>query len=170
MQLEKVKTTLLNYCKEQGVESVRTSEGIFYRSVKTRYWTSDWEAMHDFVKTHDALELLEKRISQSALQEFLEDNPDLPQPEGLKAKSEYTLSVRKKMTTQFRPIEDVAKKLSVSTSTVRAWTRQGHIPDNAYIKIGQTYRYLVDETIAGLIKHNAEPDEVAVTEPAEDQQ
>ena len=61
MQLEKVKTTLLNYCKEQGVESVRTSEGIFYRSVKTRYWTSDWEAMHDFVKTHDALELLEKR-------------------------------------------------------------------------------------------------------------
>ena len=96
MQLEKVKTTLLNYCKEQGVESVRTSEGIFYRSVKTRYWTSDWEAMHDFVKTHDALELLEKRISQSALQEFLEDNPDLPKPEGLKAKSEYTLSVRKK--------------------------------------------------------------------------
>ena len=74
------------------------------------------------------------------------------------------------MTTRFRPIEDVAKKLSVSTSTVRAWTRQGHIPDNAYIKIGQTYRYLVDETIAGLIKHNAEPDEVAVTEPAEDQQ
>jgi len=95
-QLEKVKSTLLNYCKEQGVESVRTSEGIFYRSVKTRYWTSDWEAMHGFVKEHDALELLEKRISQSALQEFLEDNPDLPKPEGLKAKSEYTLSVRKK--------------------------------------------------------------------------
>jgi len=74
------------------------------------------------------------------------------------------------MTTQFRPIEDVAKKLSVSTSTVRAWTRQGHIHENTKIKIGQNYRYLVDETIAGLIKHNAEPDDVAVTEPAEHQQ
>jgi len=40
-QLDKVKGALLDYCKEQGVESVKTSEGLFYRSVKTRYWTSD---------------------------------------------------------------------------------------------------------------------------------
>ena len=38
-QLEKVKAALLAYCKEQGLESVKTSAGLFYRSVKTRYWT-----------------------------------------------------------------------------------------------------------------------------------
>jgi|TARA_R110000796_G_C14440322_1_gene422212 predicted site-specific integrase-resolvase len=74
------------------------------------------------------------------------------------------------MTTQFRPIEDLAKKLSVSTSTVRAWTRQGHIPDNAYIKIGQTYRYLVDEAIAGLIKHNAEPNTMIVDDTVDEKE
>ena len=35
-QMDKVKAALLDYCKEHGVESVKTSEGLFYRSVKTR--------------------------------------------------------------------------------------------------------------------------------------
>ena len=39
-QLDMVKQALLDYCAEQNIESVRTSEGLFYRSVKTRYWTS----------------------------------------------------------------------------------------------------------------------------------
>ena len=33
-KLDKVKAALLDYCKEQGLESVKTSEGLFYRSVK----------------------------------------------------------------------------------------------------------------------------------------
>jgi len=72
------------------------------------------------------------------------------------------------MTAQFKTIEELAKNLSVSTSTVRAWTRQGHIPENAYIKIGQTYRYLVDEAIEGLIKHNAPPNTM-ITDDAVDE-
>ena len=57
-QMDKVKTALLDYCKEQGVESVKTSEGLFYRSVKTRYWTSDWEQMHKFVLEHSVPEFM----------------------------------------------------------------------------------------------------------------
>ena len=94
-QLDQVKTALLNYCKEQGLESVKTSEGIFYRSVKTRYWTSDWEAMHKFVMEHSVPEFLEKRLNQTNVRTFLEENPDLV-PKGLNVDSEYVISVRKK--------------------------------------------------------------------------
>jgi hypothetical protein len=94
-QLDKVKTALLDYCKEQGVDSVKTSEGLFYRSVKTRYWTSDWEAMHRFVMEHNVPEFLEKRLNQTNVKTFLEENPDLV-PQGLNVDSEYVISVRKK--------------------------------------------------------------------------
>ena len=94
-KLDKVKAALLDYCKEQGLESVKTSEGLFYRSVKTRYWTSDWEAMHKFVMEHDVPEFLEKRLNQTSVKTFLEENPETV-PMGLNVDSEYIISVRKK--------------------------------------------------------------------------
>ena len=94
-QMDKVKTALLDYCKDQGVESVKTSEGLFYRSVKTRYWTSDWEQMHKFVLEHEVPEFMEKRLNQANVKTFLEETPDIV-PKGLNVDSEYTISVRKK--------------------------------------------------------------------------
>ena len=94
-KLDTVKAALLDYCKEQGLESVKTSEGLFYRSVKTRYWTSDWEAMHQFVMEHEVPEFLEKRLNQTNVKTFLEENPETV-PKGLNVDSEYIISVRKK--------------------------------------------------------------------------
>ena len=94
-QLDRVKAALLEYCKEQGVDSVKTSEGVFYRSVRTRYWTSDWEAMHQFVMEHNVPDFLEKRLNQTTVRTFLEENPEVV-PKGLNVDSEYVISVRKK--------------------------------------------------------------------------
>jgi hypothetical protein len=94
-QLDKVKKALLGYCKEQGVDSVKTSAGLFYRSAKTRYWTSDWSNMHEFVLEHEVPELLDKRLNQKNMKDFLEENPDLV-PKGLNVDSEYVVSVRRK--------------------------------------------------------------------------
>jgi phage host-nuclease inhibitor protein Gam len=93
-QLDKVKQGLLEYCKEHGVESVRTQHGLFYRTVKTRYWTGDWESMHKFIMEHGLPEFFEKRLNQSVVKEFLEQNPDLLPP-GLNVDAEYNISVRK---------------------------------------------------------------------------
>ena len=94
-QIDKVKRALLEYCKEQGVDSVKSSEGLFYRSAKTRYWTSDWANMQQFILDHEAPELLDKRLNQTNMKQFLEENPDLV-PKGLNVDSEYVISVRRK--------------------------------------------------------------------------
>lgn len=94
-QLDAVRAALLAYCKDHGVDSVRTAEGLFYRTVKQTYWTSDWEQMHKFILEHAEPSLLDKRINQKHMREFLEDNPDLL-PKGLNSNSTYTISVRKK--------------------------------------------------------------------------
>lgn len=94
-QQDKIKRALLDYCKEQGVDSVRTPAGLFYRTVKQRYWTNDWESMQKFIMEHNVPEFFEKRLNQTNVKQFIEENPDLV-PAGLNVDSEYVVSVRKK--------------------------------------------------------------------------
>jgi excisionase family DNA binding protein len=60
------------------------------------------------------------------------------------------------MSESFVPIEDVAKHFSVSISTVRAWVRQKHIPEDTYIKIGSTYRFRVSDVESALTSSKEE--------------
>lgn len=94
-KMGKVKGALLDYCKEHDIDSVRTKEGLFYRTVKTNYWTSDWNSMRQFIIEHKVPELLHERLHQTNLKEFLEANPELLPP-GLNVDSEYVVTVRRK--------------------------------------------------------------------------
>jgi|TARA_R110000787_G_scaffold25012_7_gene70549 hypothetical protein len=95
VQMDKVKRALLDYCAEHGLDSVKTPAGLFYRSVKTRYWTSDWESMYKFVLENEIPEFFDKRLNQASVKQYLEENPDLV-PKGLNVDSEYAIAVRKK--------------------------------------------------------------------------
>ena len=50
------------------------------------------------------------------------------------------------------PIEDVAKHFTVSVSTIRAWLRQGYIPRDTYMKLGNTYRFQLSKVVEALTK------------------
>ena len=86
--------TLLAICNEQNMDSVRTSGGTVSRRVSTRYWTSDWGAMHEFILKHEAPFLLEQRVHNGHMREFLEENENCL-PIGLQADSKYVVQVRK---------------------------------------------------------------------------
>lgn len=94
-QQDILKRALLDYCENHGLESVRTSAGLFFRSSKTKYWTSDWEAMHKFIMEHNVPEFLDKRLNTTNIKQFLEENPNTI-PDGLKIDKEFVISVRKK--------------------------------------------------------------------------
>ena len=94
-KMAKIKGALLDHCKEHNVDSVRTGEGLFFRTVKQNYWTSDWESMGKFVVEHNAPELLEKRLHQGNIKQFLEENPTLLPP-GINVDSEYSVTIRRK--------------------------------------------------------------------------
>ena len=94
-QLYTIKHAMLDHCEDHNVESVRTSEGLFFRSTKKKYWVSEWDAIHKLIVEENAPQLLDKRINQANMREFLEENPDL-KPEGLEIEEEVTISVRKK--------------------------------------------------------------------------
>ena len=94
-QMRVLKQKLLDISKETGVTSFKTENGTAYRTVKNRYWTNDWESFYTFMRNHGAMELLEKRIHQTNMREFLEDNPEA-HPPGLNVDQEYEITIRRK--------------------------------------------------------------------------
>ena len=93
-QQDAVRTALKDQLLSLGVKSVNTAEGTVILGTKTRYSTQDWDSFKEFIKEHDAVDLLEKRIAQTNMAQFLQENPNLVPP-GLNSSSEYTISVRK---------------------------------------------------------------------------
>lgn len=93
--LDTIEAQLLEACKAIGADSIRTPFGTISRTVKKRYWTNDWHSFYEFLKEHEVLELLEKRVAQTNMSTFLEENPDL-HPPGLNIDSRYSVVVRRK--------------------------------------------------------------------------
>ena len=93
-QLDVVEQELLAICKATGQDGGKTENGSFTRTVKVRYWTSDWDSMYQFIKDHDAPELLERRVHQGNFKEFLQENPD-KMPQGMNVDSRYSVTVRR---------------------------------------------------------------------------
>lgn len=93
-QLDLVTAKILEICNEQNLDSLRTPAGTVTRRTVTRYWTNDWEAMYRFIKEQDAPHLLEQRIHNGNMRQFLEENPDTL-PIGLNADTKYAITVRK---------------------------------------------------------------------------
>jgi hypothetical protein len=93
-QFDVVGNKLLEICNEQNMDSIRTPVGTISRRVSSRYWTSDWDSMYQFIKNNDAPFLLEQRIHNSNMRQFLEDNPE-KFPAGLQNERKYTVQVRK---------------------------------------------------------------------------
>jgi len=93
-QMDTLEAELLEICKATGQEGGKTEFGSFTRTIKTRYWTSDWDSMYTFVKEHGLPELLEKRIHQGNFKAFLAENPDLL-PAGTNVDSKYSVTVRR---------------------------------------------------------------------------
>ena len=93
-QMKVLAQEMLDVCKDMNADSIRTPHGTIIRSVKSRYWTNDWDSIYGFIEETGAFGLLEKRIHQTNMKDFLAENPDL-YPKGLNVESEYTVVVRR---------------------------------------------------------------------------
>lgn len=93
-QMETLQAEMNKLCRELGADSIKTTSGTIIRSVATKYYTTDWDSLYQFINTHQAPYLLEKRISNGAMRDFLEDNPDVF-PMGMNTDRAYSVTVRR---------------------------------------------------------------------------
>ena len=63
---------------EAGVESMKTSAGTVYQSVAMSATVQDKSAFMDYIKEHQAFDLLDVRANKTAVQDFVTENQDTP--------------------------------------------------------------------------------------------
>ena len=93
-QQAEIKNAMKDQMLALGSSSIKTPEGTIILAQKVRYYTDDWDSFKHFVVEHDALDLFEKRIHQTNMVAFLDENPGVV-PSGLNSMTEFDVSVRK---------------------------------------------------------------------------
>ncbi len=73
-KLSMIATELKARAQAEGVEGFKTDEGTVYLTETMKTSCADWAAFGMFLKDHDPLEFLEKRISSTAIKQYLKDN------------------------------------------------------------------------------------------------
>lgn len=89
-----LKFAMKDQMKALGVKSVNTTFGTVSMVQKTRYSTQDWDSFKTFIVENDAVDLLEKRIAQTNMAQYLVENPGSVPP-GLNAFSDFEIRVTK---------------------------------------------------------------------------
>ena len=97
--MEKIEAMLLAVCNEQNVSGLKTPHGTVTRSVKERFFCTDWDHFKKFVETEGSIDLLERRIHQKNFKEFIAERQGEGLPPGVNALREYDITVRKATST-----------------------------------------------------------------------
>lgn len=90
---EKIEVLLLKRFMENGIESVRTTAGTAYKSIRSSASVASWDDFFGFVQEHQAWSLLEHRASKTAVEEHKEVTGALPP--GLNWREEVVINVRR---------------------------------------------------------------------------
>jgi hypothetical protein len=93
-QQQLIKNEIKDRMRSVGAKSMKTAHGTVSLTEKTRYYTQDWDSFKRFVIENDAVDLLEKRIAQTNMKLFLQENPAMVPP-GLNSDTELDVSIRK---------------------------------------------------------------------------
>ena len=91
-QRTEIRIAIKDQMKALGLTSVQTSYGTVSLMKKTRYNTQDWDSFKAFVLEHQVVDLLEKRIAQTNMAQFLEENPGVVPP-GLNSVTGFDIRV-----------------------------------------------------------------------------
>lgn len=93
-KLDQVAAVMKDKLAEAGAKSIKTEHGTVYATTKTRYYPMDFGAFGDWIVKNNAIDLLEKRVAQTNMSKWLEENPTNPPP-GVQAETVMTVTVRK---------------------------------------------------------------------------
>lgn len=93
-QQDELRFAMKDQMRTLGVKSVSTAFGTVSMINKTRYSTEDWDSFKKFIVENDVVDLLEKRIAQTNMARYLEENPGKVPP-GLNAFSDFEIRVTK---------------------------------------------------------------------------
>jgi phage host-nuclease inhibitor protein Gam len=92
-KMEKLEAKLLDVFNKTGMDSVKTEFGTAYTTTRVTASVADREIFMTHVKENDDWALLEVRAAKSAVEQYRENNNDLPP--GISMREERVVNVRR---------------------------------------------------------------------------
>tara|TARA_R100000458_G_C8077728_1_gene113784 strand:- start:125 stop:529 length:405 start_codon:yes stop_codon:yes gene_type:complete len=92
-QLAKIEAWLKEEADRTGVDSFKTAKGTAFLTKTDFAQVADWDAVLEFIKENEAFDLLEKRVSKTAVRGYIEANKSVPS--GVNYGSRIDVNVRK---------------------------------------------------------------------------
>jgi len=77
----------------QGVKSFKTDHGTAFLTTTDFAQVADWDAVLGYIKENDAFDMLEKRVSKTAVRGYIEKNKSVPS--GVNYGTRIDVNVRK---------------------------------------------------------------------------
>ena len=91
--LDTLENLLLAELNKAGLRSMACPNGTAYKTTKSSAKVMDWTATLDFIKANEAWDLLDKRVSKTAVEAIIEEtNQPIP---GVETTREVQVNVRK---------------------------------------------------------------------------
>lgn len=76
---DKIEIEFLRRFGDRGIDNVSARDvGTAYKSTRSSATVGDWDSFLEHVQSNDAWELLERRVSKAAVEQFKSVNDDLP--------------------------------------------------------------------------------------------
>jgi hypothetical protein len=94
-ELVQIEQVLLSKCNEMNADSVRTSAGTIVKTLKEEFVCSDWGSFTEYLKEHNAIELLWMRLHQSNFKEHMITHANEGLPPGISTMREFNIVVKK---------------------------------------------------------------------------
>lgn len=98
-QMAGIGSVLLSICNSINADSIKTAHGTVMRRLNERFTCGDWDNFYKYILDNGAVHLLERRIHQGNIKEYLSGNEGAVTadglPPGISVMREYDVSVRK---------------------------------------------------------------------------
>jgi len=96
-KMEKLEAWIKEQADLQGVTSFKTKHGTAFLTTTDFATVADWDAMLTFVRENDAYDMLEKRVSKTAVRGYIEQTKTVPP--GVNYGTRLDVNIRKPTTT-----------------------------------------------------------------------
>jgi hypothetical protein len=94
-EMKELEVVMLDECNNMHADSIRTGNGTITKVIKEQYTCNNWDEFKDYIKEHNALELLHQRIHQTNFREHMANHEGEGMPPGISSIREFSVVVRK---------------------------------------------------------------------------
>lgn len=96
VKMDKLEAWIKTQADEQGVTSFKTKHGTAFLTTTDYANVADWDAVLEFIQTNGAFEMLEKRVSKTAVRNYVENEKFVPP--GVNYGTKLEVNIRKPTT------------------------------------------------------------------------